>query len=74
MSDDVIPFKPQIVGNGVEFNASDMLDGAKAHDLGCVVIIGDDPQGELYVACSGDTGTALVQLHRAINYLVENTR
>lgn len=70
MSDDVEKFKPRTVGDGYRFDPDEILEAAKGQNLETLVIIGQQPNGGLWVSSDVNAGTALVLIHRAINQIV----
>lgn len=70
MTDNVTKFHPTVVGDAYRFDADEILDGAKGKDMESLVIIGQLPNGDLWVSSDVNAGTALVLIHRAINQIV----
>ncbi len=70
MSDNVTKFEPVVVGDGYKFDADEILEAAKGHELETLVIVGQLPDGDLCVSSDVNAGTALILLHRAINQIV----
>lgn len=69
-ADNVTKFEPVVVGDGYRFDADEILEAAKGHSMETLVIIGQLPNGELWVSSDVYAGTALVLIHRAINQIV----
>lgn len=54
-----------VVGEGYRFNCDEILEAAKGRDFGRLLIIGDLPDGKIYVAGSANAGESLILLERA---------
>lgn len=70
MDDTVTKLKPVSVGDNYVFDADAILEGAKGHDLETIVIVGQRPNGDLWLSSAVNAGTSLILLHRAINQIV----
>jgi hypothetical protein len=70
VSDNVTKFQPTVVGDGYRFDPDQILEGAKGLEMETLVIIGQLPNGDLWVSSDVNAGTALVLIHRAINQIV----
>lgn len=68
--ENVMKFHPTVVGDGYRFDADEILEGAKGRNMETLVIIGQLPNGDLWVSSDVNAGTALVLIHRAINQIV----
>ena len=60
MTDNVIGFRPEIVGEGFRLNPDEMLENTKGNGLKKLCIIGETEDGELYVAGNANVGVTLV--------------
>jgi hypothetical protein len=70
MSENVVKFTPVEVGEGYRFNPDDLLDAAKGQPFDRLVIIGDLPNGELWVSGSANAGETLLLLKMAERRIV----
>ena len=64
MTDNVIGFRPEIVGEGFRLNPDEMLENTKGNGLKKLCIIGETEDGELYIAGSDNLGETLMLLLR----------
>lgn len=67
----VVDLKTGPVGDGVKVPVDGVLNGAREANLRTVLVIGIEPDGEFYAACSEGRADALVLAHRAAKRLVE---
>lgn len=65
MSENVLPFKPEVVGEGYRFDPAAILDAAKDQGLTTLAVIGETENGEIYVAGSANAGETLILMERA---------
>lgn len=70
MPDNVVKFHPVEVGAGYKIDTDEMLEATKGTKFNKLVILGDQEDGELYVAGSANAGETLILLHQAINRIV----
>ena len=70
MMDNVIGFRPEIVGEGARLNPDEMLENTKGKGLKKLCIIGETEDGELYIAGSDNLGETLVLMLRFQHQLV----
>lgn len=67
---EVVQFKPALVGEGYRFDASEILEAAKAKNFDRVAILGETEDGELYVAGNANGGETLVLMEKAKRLIV----
>lgn len=65
MTDNVVKLHLVEVGEGFRFDADHVLDAAKGKDMSCVAVIGELPDGSLWVSGSANAGETLILLERA---------
>jgi hypothetical protein len=65
MSDNVVKFEPEVVGEGFRFDPDEILDKAKGQGFTSVVIIGELPDGETWVSSAANGGESLILIERA---------
>lgn len=71
MTDNVIPFSPQVVGDGYKVDPHIMLDAARENDFTELVIVGIMPDGEIYLASSNGIPNAVYLLEVAKSRLID---
>lgn len=67
---EVLPFKPEFVGDNYRFEADDVLEAAKGQKFTCLAILGETEDGELYVAGNANSGETMVLMERAKHLIV----
>lgn len=67
--DKVVKLCPATVGEAYVVSLDDVFAGAKECDLTKVLVVGYDPNGELFVSCSHGIADALVMLARAHRHI-----
>ncbi len=72
MSDNVVKFSPQIVGEGYRFDPDEILEAAKGAAFTNLMIIAEYPDGELYVAGASNAGECMILMERAKNQIVRS--
>lgn len=65
MSDTVVKFVPQFVGEAFRFDPDVILEQAKGQNFDRLVILGEDEAGEIYIAGSANAGESLILMERA---------
>jgi hypothetical protein len=65
VNDNVVKFKPVEIGENYRFDPDEILEAAKGRPFGRLVIIGDLPDGEIYVAGTANAGESMVLMERA---------
>jgi hypothetical protein len=70
MSAEVIHLRPEIVGDGYRFDADEVLDAAKGQNLGKAVIVGELPDGTLWVSSTCGAGDMLLLIERAKRFIL----
>lgn len=63
-NDNIIPFVPVEVGDGYKFDADEVLEEAKGQDFIRLVLVGEKPDGEVYVAASDGIAESLLLFER----------
>lgn len=58
------------VGAGFRFEADDILEAAKGHNLETVVVIGQYPDGTIWVSGSANAGETLILIEKAKHSLI----
>lgn len=71
---EVLPFKPEFVGEGYRFDADEILEAAKGQEFTCLAILGETEDGELYVAGNANAGEVLVLMEKAKHLVVFGER
>lgn len=66
----VVKFHPVVVGEGYRFNADEILEAAKDRGFTNVLIIGELPDGELWVSSAANAGEALILMRKAEKKIV----
>lgn len=67
---EVLEFQPQLVGEGYRFDPDKILEEAKGNEFSNVVVIGENPDGTLWISSAANAGEALVMLERAKHFIV----
>lgn len=67
---EVVKFHPVVVGEGYRFDPDAILDAAKGQGFTNVLILGELPDGELWVSSAANAGEALVLMRRAEHKIV----
>lgn len=67
---EIIKFQPQIVGDGYRFDPDEMLEAAKGQDFTTVAVIGELPNGELWVSGNANAGETLILMEKAKHLIV----
>jgi hypothetical protein len=70
VSENVIPFRPELVGDGASVAVDDVLSRAVGK-LTCVTVIGVTTEGALYVAGSDGAADSVFLMERAKAMLVD---
>lgn len=68
--ENVVKLHPVEVGDGYRFDPDQILEEAKRRDFTSVVVIGELPDGELWVSSAVNAGEALVLIERAKHRIV----
>lgn len=71
MSDNVIGFRPQIVGDGIKLDCDDILEANKG-EFDRLVLVGVKPSGEYVVAGTESAAESLMLLQWGSHFLVGN--
>lgn len=58
------------IGEGVRLDSDEILEAAKAQPLARLVVIGDLPDGSLWVSGSANAGESLILIERAKHHIV----
>jgi len=66
----VLKFDPVVVGEGFRFDPDVILEAAKGHGLTMLAILGECPDGTIYIAGSANAGETLVLMERAKHQIV----
>lgn len=61
---------PVEVGEGFRFDHDELLDAAKGRDFGRLAIIGDLPDGTIWISGSANAGETLILLEKAKRMIV----
>lgn len=67
---EVVQFKPDVVGEGFRFDASEILEAAKSQNFDRVAILGETEDGELHIAGNANGGETLVLMEKAKRQIV----
>jgi hypothetical protein len=67
---EVIGFHPELVGEGYRFDPDKILDEAKGKEFTNVLIVGELPDGELWISSAANAGEAMVLMERAKHFIV----
>lgn len=67
---EIIKFQPQIVGDGYRFDPDEMLEAAKGQEFTTVAVIGELPNGELWVSGNANAGETLILMEKAKRVIV----
>lgn len=67
---DVIGFRPELVGEGYRFEPDKILEEAKGQDFTNIVVVGEMPDGSIWVSSAANAGEALVMMERAKHFIV----
>lgn len=70
MSENVIKFEPREVGAGYRIDPDHVLEAAKGLNLDRLMIIGELPDGELYVAGNANAGECMILMELAKRKIV----
>lgn len=70
MNENVVKLKLVEIGDGLRLDADQILEAAKGRDFGRLVIIGDLPDGEMYVAGTANAGETMILLEEAKRVIV----
>lgn len=70
MADNVVQFKPEIVGDGYRFEADQVLEGAKGAGFVTMAVIGETEDGEILVFGNANAGETLVLMERSKHIIV----
>lgn len=62
---EIVPLRLVSVGEGFRFNPDVILSAAMGQEFTNLVILGEMPHGELYVAGMANAGEALIMIERA---------
>jgi hypothetical protein len=66
VSDTVVKFEPQVVGEGFRFDPDELLERAKGQGFTNLVIIGELPEGEeLWLSGMANAGETMILIERA---------
>jgi hypothetical protein len=69
---DVVPLRVGLVGDGAKVDCDNVLTAAQGQ-LRTVLVIGERPDGELYVAGSDGVADSVLLMERAKHWFIENT-
>ena len=70
MSGDVIKFKPVLIGDGVRYDPDEILDAAKGQGFTRLAIIGELPDGTIWVSGNANAGETLILMEMAKRQIV----
>lgn len=70
MSDNVHKFSPVVVGEGFRFDPDEVLEAAKGKDFARVCILGELPDGSVWVSGSANAGETLVLMEMAKRQII----
>lgn len=65
MVDNVFKLVVDTVGASYRFNTDEILEAAKGNEFGRMVILGELPDGTIYVAGTANAGETLILMERA---------
>lgn len=65
MSDNVVQFQPELVGEGFRFDPDVILEEAKGKEFATLVVIGELPDGEIWISGSANAGESLILTEQA---------
>lgn len=68
--ENVVKLHPVEVGDGYRFDPDQILEEAKRREFTSVVVLGELPDGELWVSSAVNAGEALVLIERAKHRIV----
>lgn len=63
--DKVVKLEVVEVGEGFRFDADKLLEDAKGQNFETLVILGQLPDGELWISASGNTGESVILIELA---------
>lgn len=66
----VIKFEPVVVGDGYRFDPDELLEAAKGKGFGRLAIIGDLPDGSIWVSGNANVGETLILMEFAKRHIV----
>ena len=66
----VLKFDPVVVGSGYRFKQDQILDEAKGTEFALLCVLGEDSEGDLYVAGNANAGEIMILLERAKKRIV----
>jgi hypothetical protein len=66
----VVKLEPVEVGDGYRFDPDEILEAAKGKEFARLVILGELPDGEIYVAGSANAGESLILIEHAKRKIV----
>lgn len=70
MTDNVVRLEPVEVGEDYRFDPDTILEAAKGKDFSRLVIIGDLPDGEIWVSGTANGGESLILMELAKRAIV----
>jgi hypothetical protein len=71
MTENILKFTPQIVGEGFRIDPDQILEEAKGKNFSRLMIIADDDLGKLYVAGSANAGECMILMELAKRRIVD---
>lgn len=67
---DVHKFEPVEIGEGFRFDPDELLEAAKGQGFTNLVILGELPDGEVWVSGMANAGESLIMIERAKRQIV----
>lgn len=67
---DVRKFEPVEVGDGFRFDPDEILEAAKGQGFTNLVVLGELPDGEVWVSGMANSGESLIMIERAKRQIV----
>lgn len=71
MAAQVLKFDPVIVGEGYRFDPDEILEAAKGKDFTTLAVIGQLPDGEMWISGNANAGETFILMERAKLSLIE---
>lgn len=66
----VVEFHPTLVGENYRFDADKILEEAKGKDFTNVIVIGENPDGTIWISSAANVGEAMIMMERAKKFIV----
>jgi hypothetical protein len=66
----VVKFEPVTVGEGFRFDPDELLEAAKGQAFGRLAILGERPDGTLWVSGSANAGETIILIELAKHQIV----